>query len=153
LLAGAVSDEPPHGNDAYGIVEVIKALQNDPLADQEMIFRVEWSYLPLLDSDQGTSPRVLESHLANDPKFYSEVIRTVFRSKKGVEKTEATVSEVTAETQKIAGNAYRLLSNWKMPPGSQPDGTFSDEVFSSWLAAVKAECSSSGHLEVAMTML
>ncbi|MGA2548432.1 MAG: hypothetical protein ABSF43_17970 [Rectinemataceae bacterium] len=38
-------------------------------------------------------------------------------------------------------------------PGLKSDGSFEGEVFAAWMEAVKRECSSTGHLEVAMTMV
>jgi hypothetical protein len=59
---------------------------------------------------------------------------------------------VTEGRKRIATNAYSLVTQWKLPPGSLPDGTFSGEALRSWLQAVDAECTRSGHREVAMTM-
>ena len=44
---------------------------------------------------------------------------------------------------------WRLLNEWKTPPGIQLDGTFSEEQFTSWLDETFRICSESGHLEVA----
>ena len=61
--------------------------------------------------------------------------------------------EPTEGRKKIATNAYRLLSEWRTPPGCQADGTYDGDALSTWLDAVKKECSETGHLEIAMTML
>lgn len=87
--------------------------------------------------------------MATEPEFYCEVIRLVFRSKK----EERTTEEATEEGEKIATNAYRLLSEWRTPPGCQADGSYDGDTLSRWLDAVKKECSETGHLEIAMTML
>lgn len=50
----------------------------------------------------------------------------------------------------MATNAWRLLHEWKTPPGTQQDGTFSEERFAEWLQRVKEACTESGHLEVAL---
>jgi hypothetical protein len=46
-----------------------------------------------------------------------------------------------------------LLHEWRTPPGTQEDGTFSEEGFNEWLQGVKAICSESGHLEVALSKI
>ncbi|MHB1353014.1 MAG: hypothetical protein ACYCWA_06845 [Thiobacillus sp.] len=149
LLAALESTEGTHSMDAYQIVEIIKALQDDPTTNPDDLFRVEWAYLPLLDRHTDAAPKLLERRLATEPEFYCEVIRLVFRSKK----EEHTTEEATAEEEKIATNAYRLLSEWWTPPGCQADGSYDGDTLGRWLEAVKKECSDTGHLEIAMTML
>lgn len=146
LLAALTSNEPSYAMDGYHIVELIKFLQAEPSVNQDDLFRVEWAYVPLLDRHRGAEPQLLESRLANDPEFFSEVIRLIYRSKK----EDQTPKEPTEESKAIAKNAWRLLHEWKTPPGSQEDGTFRDERFVEWLQRVKEICTESGHLEVAL---
>lgn len=131
--------------DVDAIVEVIKALQDDPDTNPDDLFQVEWAFLPLLDRHHGASPKLLEQRLANDPTFFCEVIRTVFQSKK----EERPVEEPTEQQENIATNAYCLLSEWRTPPGSQKDGAFNGDALTTWLEAVKAACTESDHLEIA----
>jgi len=149
LLAALKSSESARSMDAYGIVEIIKALQSDPNTNPDDLFHVEWAYLPLLDRHNDASPKLLGRRLAIKPEFFCEVIRLVFRSKKEERSTE----ELTEERKNIATNAYRLLSSWRTPPGSGEDGTYDGDALAAWLVAVKKECSDTGHLEIAMTML
>ena len=140
------SPEGAHTRGARAIVKVIKALQDDPDINPDDLFHVEWVFLPLLDQHRGASPRLLEQRLADDPAFFCDVIRTVFRSRKE--------ERPPAEHQKnIATNAYRLLSEWRTPPGSRKDGTFNGAALTAWLEEVKASCAESGHLEVAFIMV
>lgn len=147
LLAAVSSAEPSYAMDAYHIVEIIKALQDDPGTDPDDLFQVEWAYLPLLDRHNGASPKLLENRLASDPAFFCEVIRLIFRSNKE-DKSEKEPSE---QDRSIATNAWRLLHEWRTPPGTQPDGAFSREQFTQWLEQTKETCAESGHLEVALT--
>ena len=50
----------------------------------------------------------------------------------------------------MAENAYRLLDEWKTPPGTQEKGAFNAEQFEKWVRRVKELCTESGHLEVAL---
>ncbi len=145
LLAALSSGEPSYAMGGYHIVELIKFLQAEPSVNQDDLFRVEWAYVPLLDHHRGAAPQLLEGRLANDPEFFCEVIRLVYRSKK----EDQSSSESTEESKAIATNAWRLLHEWKTPPGTQKDGTFSEERFTEWLQRVKEVCAESGHLEVA----
>ncbi len=146
LLAALSSGEPTYVVDGYHIVELIKFLQEEPSIHQDDLFRVEWAYLPLLDRHRGAAPKLLESRLASDPEFFCEVIRLIYRSKKEDQQSK----EPTEESKTIATNAWRLLHEWKTPPGTQEDETFSAGHFNEWLQRVKTLCIESGHLEVAL---
>jgi len=148
LLSALSPTEPVDSMDGYYIVELIKSLQTDPTTSPDDLAKVEWAYLPLLERDNhGASPKTLENKLASDPKFFCEVIRHVYRSKKEP-KSEENHSE---QEKNVAMNAYQLLSEWQTPPGTQPGGIFSKERFFEWLGSVEASCKGSGHMEVALT--
>lgn len=139
-------DQFARSNDAHEVLKVIKALQESKTIDPKDLFRVEWSYLPLLDDIRGSSPRLLNKKLASEPEFFCDVIQQIYRSKDD----ESKKSEEPPEAKKkIAEVGFKLLSNWKRPPGSNDDGTFDAAALKSWLAVVKAICGKSGHLEVA----
>ena len=146
LLAALSSSEPSYAMDGYHIVELIKFLQAEPSVNQDDLFRVEWAYVPLLDRHGGAAPQLLENKLANDPDFFCEIIRLIYRSKKEDQPSK----EPTEESKAVATNAWRLLHEWKTPPGTQKDGTFSEEHFTKWIQKVKEVCTESGHLEVAL---
>jgi hypothetical protein len=145
----AVRDSPrgTQALDAHHVSEVIEALQKNLETNAEDLYQLEWAFLPLLNRHEGASPKLLEQRLADDPAFFCEVIRTVFRSKKEARPAE----ELPIERQKIAENAFRLLHEWKTPPGSRKGGTYDGEALTDWLKQVKAACAETGHLEVALS--
>jgi len=149
LLAALESTESTPSMDAYTTREIIKALQQDPTTEPDDLFQVEWAYLPFLSRHSDAAPKLLERRLATEPTFFCEVIRLVFRSKK----EERPPEEATEERERIATNAYCLLSEWRTPPGCQADGTFDGDGLDRWLDAVKTVCLETGHLEIAMTMV
>ena len=144
LLAALSSSESTYSMDADQTVEIIKALQDDPATNPDDLFQVEWAYLPLLDHHGDAPPKLLWRRLANEPEFFCEVIRL---------KEEGSHDESTEEEKAIATNAYHLLSEWQFPPGCQTDGSYDGDALSVWLDAVKKQCTDTGHLEIAMTML
>jgi hypothetical protein len=146
LLDAVSSAEPLQTMDTYHAIELIKALQKDPETNQDHLFQVEWAYLSLLDRHQGAEPKLLETRLATQPEFFCEVIRLIYRSKNEPKQDE----EPDEQRKAVASNAWRLLHEWKRPPGLNEDGTFSTENFEKWLKSVKEICITSGHLEVAM---
>ena len=146
LLDAVSVSEPLRTIDTYHVIELIKALQNDPETNQDDLFKVEWANLPLLDRHQDAEPKLLETRLAIQPDFFCEVIRLIYCSKNEPKRDE----EPDEHRKAIATNAWRLLHEWKRPPGLRKNGTFSAEDFEAWLRSVKEQCTESGHLEVAM---
>ena len=149
LLAALDSPETPYAMDADDVREVIKSLQDDPQTNPDDLFQVEWAYLPLFEHDEGSAPKLLEQRLADDPAFFCEAIRIVYRSKNEI----PPYAEVSEQQKNLAENTSRLLSNWRTPPGSRKDGTFDGNAMSAWLDEVKRACTESGHLEVAFITL
>ena len=145
-LLDAVSVKDSSSMDSYHIIELIKELQSNPEVSPDDLFNVEWAYLPLLDRHSGTEPKLLQKRLATEPQFFCEAIRLIYRSK-NEDKQDDHIDE---KKKSIATNAWRLLHEWKRPPGLLDDGSFSESEFKMWLTKVKDECAASGHLEVAM---
>jgi hypothetical protein len=142
LLSALNSEER---RDVHDALEIIKVLQKDPGTSPEDLFRVEWAYLPLLESHRGVSPKHLETRIASTPDFFCELVRIAFRSEK--------VAEPPGEPDKkraaLAQNAFRLLREWKNLPGTVGK-EFSGETFKSWVKSVITSTTESGHLTVAL---
>jgi hypothetical protein len=145
------SSEPPQQLDRYAILSVVKALQQnaDLNSDLENEYVVEWGYLQLLERHEDAAPILLERRLAIEPSFFCEVIQLVYRSKKG----ESADAPITEAQQRMATHAYRLLSEWRRPPGTLDDGAFDGEVLRGWWKAVHETCELSGHIEIASLTL
>lgn len=141
---------PPGSIDAldpYLIGEMINTMQSDPNIDADDLISIEWAYLSLLDGRQGVLPKTLESRLASDSSIFCEVIRFLYRSRK----EDTSKLEGRRQNEAAVGNAWRLLHEWRVPPGLQANGTFSGVEFQTWLSSVEESCQESGHLEVAYT--
>lgn len=149
LRAAVSSSEPCYSMSTLDIVELIQFLQADPLVNKDDLCDIEWAYLSFLDPYSAASPQCLEHKLANEPKFFCEIIQLIYPSNK----EDQPQLEFTEESKAIAENAWRLLHEWKTPPGTQQDGTFSGEHFSNWLQNVKEICTESDHLEAALNCI
>ncbi|TLD42084.1 MAG: hypothetical protein JETT_1652 [Candidatus Jettenia ecosi] len=147
LISAISSQEPSQSMDTYHITEIIKALQDNNTTTSDDLFRVEWAYLPLLDGHYDATPKYLENRLATDSTFFCEVIRLVYRSKH----TPKTEQEPTEQEKTIATNAWRLLHEWRTPPGIQANGYFDGIHFEKWLKETWNVCNETGHLEVALS--
>lgn len=147
LLKGTPTDEPLGTMDTYYITEIIKILQNDSQINEDELFKIEWAYLPILRHNNA-EPKLLEKHLSQKPELFIDVIQSIYRSENQTNQQEPD------ETKKgIALNAWKLLHEWKRPPGKLDDGTFSGETLKKWFDEVKTKTIESGHFEVAMTHL
>ena len=110
---------------------------------------IESTFYGLWPSARSAYYQLLESRLANDPEFFCDVLRRIYRSKKEDEPQKEPIEESKA----IARNAWRLLHEWRIPPGMQEDGGFDGANFLDWLQRVKELCTESGHLEVALNTI
>ena len=119
---------------------------NEPV-DSEDLFKIEWYYLPLLKRLHGSEPRVLEHKLASSPDFFCEVIAAAFHSEKEDRENETGISD---DEKSIAHSAFELLYGWRIIPGTQIDGTFDGDRFTTWLNETKDLCKESGHFKIAM---
>ena len=146
LLLAVSSAGRSNSIDAHHIVELIKYLQSEPSVSKDDLFRIEWAYLPLLGPLGHGRPTLLEHKLATEPEFFCEIIRLIYRSKE----EDAPPVEHTEHAKVVATNAWRLLHDWKTPPGTQIDDSFSGQRFSAWLETTKAICKVSGHLDIAL---
>ncbi len=149
LLAAVNSKENTGSWDIHVIIELIKELQENPDVSPDDLLDIEWAYLPLFEHRRDASPKLLERRLADEPGFFCEVIRLIYRSKK----TKSADTAPTEQEKTIATNAYRLLSNWKTPPGYREGRSIDSNALAAWLDAVKTECRETGHFEVAMAVV
>ena len=147
LLAAVNSSEPQHQLEEHSSIKLIALLQETKGADQSELARIEWVYLPLLEHHLGVSPKTIESEMAENSNTFCDMIRLVF----GPEKEENPVEETSPSQQNIATNAYRLLSNWKVVPGSR-DGRFSGAAFIEWSQAMRENATRTGHLGISLDM-
>lgn len=128
----------------HNIGELIAHLQSDPTIDKKILREVEWKFLPLLSQFDRAQPRGLFWWMAEDPKFFCEAIRMAYRAS-----NETQELTLTNEEKDQAINAYRLLRDWCIPPGTQRNNAFDLGTFDAWLAEVKTSCIASGHWGVA----
>jgi hypothetical protein len=146
LLNAISTEESFNALDSYQVIEMIKALQNDPNTDPDDLSQIEWKYLPILHHPYKATPKTLENRLASDPEFFCEVIRLVYCSEFEKEKG----MDLDEQQKALATNAYDLLYKWKTPPGQSSSGEFSGGQLTQWLKHVKRLCAESGHYDIAM---
>ena len=144
-------ETPDAGNrlDPNRTVDVIKRLQKSPTVDPDALFKIEWNFLPLLDRISSGSPVTLERRLASDPAFFAEVVALIFLS----DNEDENISELSEERKNLAQNAYRLVAEWGICPGTLPDGSFDSVIFGKWLEEAIRITETTGHSQVAQIQI
>lgn len=109
--------------DSYEIERLLDYVR-DGSVDEDRLMTLEWRLLPTLRFD-AHSP-VLEQRLARDPSFFVEVLSLCFKPRSG--EREAKVPS------QVATNAYRLLDDWRVVPGSEgPKQPVDDGQLNEWV--------------------
>lgn len=94
--------------------------------DEERLMLLEWRLLPALGFDVN-SP-VLERRLAREPEFFVEVLSLCFKPS-----TDESDVHIPAH---VATNAYRLLDEWSIVPGSDgPQQAIAGDRLNAWVDA------------------
>jgi hypothetical protein len=109
--------------------------------DEEQLGILEWQILPALGFD-ARSP-ILERRLARDPAFFVEILSLVYRPR-GDDAEDADVPE------HVASNAYRLLDDWQIVPGSSDRmGEVDADELNEWVVTARHLAGKAGRGEIA----
>lgn len=145
LLSINDSEDNMNQMSTYDTQELIKALQEDPNTPEIDLFNVEWFYVQLLDELHGNKPVILQKKLATEPPFFAELMRLMYKPDDAGED----YPKPSEADSKLATNAWRLLQNWKFPPGLK-DGVFNPVDFKNWFDAVKSQANADKRYEISM---
>lgn len=123
-LIGRRSDDPEFQYvQSYDVERLLAYLRASSL-DEDRLATLEWRLLPALGV-AAHSP-VLERRLSRDPRFFVEILSLVFKPQHREEETDV--------SSNIAENAYRLLSEWKLVPGSiDRSGDVNEQELREWV--------------------
>lgn len=100
------------GSIQYSIKSVISYLQKNKY-DEEKLFKLEWSYMGLLDED--CEPVTICHKIQSDPTVFMNLICLAYKKHNDVRKNTTVVNE------SIAQNAYYVLEKCKVIPGRNGD--------------------------------
>lgn len=128
--------------DVYDIKEIIKDLQDNNY-DEEELFMVEWSYLPILGDYDNYRPITIERKLSQEPQIFNDILCLAYKSHKS-EKNNQNSNE------KLAINAYRLLNIWKLVPGYDEKGNMDKNKLNEWFDKSVEIAKENDRLEVAL---
>lgn len=101
----------------------------------ERAVRVEWYFLPMLGYDPDA--QTLHRTLAEDPRFFVEILSTVFRPRSDDESPHEP-DEPSEQERAAAENAFRLLHSWSTCPGIDDQGEVTLERLRDWVSTARA---------------
>lgn len=129
----------------YEVTNLMNFLRKSDHVDSGTLLRLEWQLLPALDSQPDSS--TLQRRLSESPEFFVEVISLLYRpSSERDEQGERTVTEAE---KNVAGNAWRLLHEWKRLPGTVDEThTIDFDVLVAWMSQARELLKEADRLEV-----
>jgi hypothetical protein len=104
-------------------IERLLDLARDTDVPLQRLAQLEWALRPALGF--GARSPILERQMAADPSFFVEVLSMAFRARH--EEPRADVSE------QVARNAYQLLHDWSVVPGTTEEGSLDPQALESWV--------------------
>lgn len=102
---------------------------------------VEWYFLPMLGYDPDA--QTLHHTLAEDPKFFVDILSMVYRPRSDNQPEPATEQERAA-----AENAFRLLRSWSTCPGVDHQGEVTLDRLRDWVSTARALLAERGRVEI-----
>lgn len=141
LSAFGDADDPDVGRVSdYDVTRLLDFLKSRQV-DEATIAGFEWKFLPLLHDESGTQS--LQRLLARDPSVFVQLIELTFKPA-----NRDRDREPEPANQAMASNAYRLLREWRIVPGSTEDGTVDPAALERWLAETRERLSTVDRLEI-----
>lgn len=135
--------------DLHDLLGVIKYLQYASDVNVDDITWIEFQCLKLLDRFSGAKPVFLERRMATEPVFFHDAIKLCFRS----EQDRDNPVEIDDQKKAIAEQTYRLIHNWRTPPGTVNEQTIDESSFTAWIEATRLLCEESGHWAIAQEVI
>lgn len=121
------------------LLKIVAAHRHELGVDRAV--RVEWYFLPMLGYDPDA--QTLHHTLAEDPRFFVEILSMVYRPRSDDDPQPPTEQEKGA-----AENAFRLLSSWATCPGADHEGTVTIERLRDWVSTARSFLAERSRVEI-----
>lgn len=139
------SERKAHTMDIYHIEEAFAYLHQHPDVDETRVSRLEFSFLPFLDSHSRQRPMFLHRQLAREPEFFVDCLKLLFYPRHATEKEKAANDSQKAE---MGQRIWHLLRDWHKIPGSDDAGNVSPDKLNEWVRNARKLAKESDRLEV-----
>ncbi len=129
----------------WDIEKLFKELYKSEYPKSE-IAKLELKYIPILASvGSRRAPKMLHDALANDPEFFAEIIRYIYKRKDG--KQDEGEEKITQKRLEQRGKlSWRLIKSWKTIPCSGNNGQIDYEKLKSWIDKARELCEKSDRI-------
>jgi hypothetical protein len=123
----------------YDIQRLLEVVKSSGSIDEDVIVTLEWQLLPAFQYDEV--PEALQRRLASVPGFFAEIISLAYLPRNGEPDREVVEGQAT--------NAWRLLHNWKIIPGSTSvGGDVAQDELRQWIKDARSLLTQSDRVEV-----
>ncbi|QMU26601.1 hypothetical protein [Adhaeribacter radiodurans] len=134
----------------YEVDKLFEEIDKRSDVERGKMIHLEWLYLSILASyGNRRNPRVLHDELANNPKFFLEVLKWVYMPKN----KELVEEERQGLSDEVIGNramqAYKLLDSWKRIPGVNEQGEINKDNLQNWVKEARKLAQEADRIEVA----
>lgn len=142
-LDAAISSEFRKGDvssmTSYYVGQLLDALDDDNTNEQTMV-RFEFAFFRLLEHTR--QPKVLYTALANQPEFFVDLAKRVYRGK------SETPREQDDHAAGLARQAWWILNGWTGFPGLTADGQIDSGVLVEWVKTARLLFSESDRADI-----
>ncbi len=143
ILMQAPTDRDANSIHRYSVQKIIKHLQNTGRTDIHILSDIEYIYLPWLDEYSSTSPKAINYRLANEPEYFCSIMESTYK------KRHETASDQVLPPA-VRERLFQLTYHYRIIPGTDWNGVFHSDIFTSWLTTVKAWAKENDRYEVSM---
>jgi hypothetical protein len=127
----------------YDFERLLEALRSSSF-DEDRLGNLEWAILPALGFD-APSP-TLERRLARDPGFFVEILSLCYRPDHDDERAEP--------PRELTANAWRLLNEWRIVPGStERGGEIDPAALQRWVDDARRLLQEADRLEIGLDFI
>ncbi|VFB14105.1 Plasmid maintenance system antidote protein [Bacteroides heparinolyticus] len=151
MLKRVVTEEANENSHLAGceVERIFEELDKRTDIERSTLLDLECLYLPILSRKVRRSPKIPEEELANNPEFFIDVLKLLYKSKNENLSEEERKKLSSGEIQNGAERAYHLLHTWKRIPGMRDDNSIDENELNDWIQKVRLLAESVGRLEVA----
>jgi transcriptional regulator with XRE-family HTH domain len=129
------------------VTEILKLLDKSADVLTDSMLGLEWAYLPLLEHSDRPA-KVIMRELAENPALFVQLICAVFKPSEdsGVVDPPAENAE---HARQISNQAYSLLRQWNVIPGTGADGQIDGGKLESWVKEARRLAKAEGREVIA----
>lgn len=124
-------------------IERLLDLARDADVSPKRLGQLEWALRPALG--YGAHSPILERQLAEDSEFFVEVLSMVFRGQHEDARVDV--------PDHIARNAYQLLDDWNVVPGTDETGVIDAQTLDTWVDNAMALAREADRLGIALDQI